>query len=57
MSKSTMLLVNITDAASSVEALLDSRTTMDLSLLDPRPIAVAGNFAFIEQVHRIFFVY
>lgn len=49
MSKSTMFLVNITDTPSSVQALLDSRTYMNMSPLDPKPIAMAGTFAFIEQ--------
>lgn len=50
MSKSTMFLVNITDTASSVQALLDSRDAMELSPLEPKPIAMAGTFAFTEQV-------
>ena len=45
-----MFLVNVTDTASSVQALLDSRDTMELSPLEPKPIAVAGTFAFTEQV-------
>ena len=50
MSKTTMSLVNITDTSASVQALLDSRTYVDLSPLEPKPVAMSGPFVFIEQV-------
>lgn len=50
MSKSEMYLVDLTETAYRVDAILDARSVLSRTSLSPAPFAFSSVFIFVEQV-------
>lgn len=51
MSKSEMYLVDLTETAYRVDAILDARSVLSRTSLAPEPFAFSSVFIFVEQVN------
>lgn len=56
MSKSEMYLVDLTETEHKVDAILDARSVISRSSLEPAPFAFSTVFIFVEQVRRVVLV-